>query len=43
MDDFVGEATKHVVTRAPCRVILTAPPSGDADELRGRVDADAPG
>nr|MBA3861595.1 amino acid permease [Solirubrobacterales bacterium] len=42
MDDFVGEATKHVVTRAPCRVILTAPPSGDADELRGRVDADAP-
>ncbi|HEV2753851.1 MAG TPA: amino acid permease, partial [Solirubrobacteraceae bacterium] len=28
-DDFVGEATKYVVTRAPCRVILTAPPAGE--------------
>jgi len=27
LDDFVGEATKYVVTRAPCRVILTAPPA----------------
>ena len=43
MDDFVSEATKYVVTRAPCRVILTAPPSGDADELRGGVATDAPG
>jgi len=40
MDDFVGEATKHVVTRAPCRVILTAPPAGDAEELRRGVAAD---
>ena len=26
LDNFVGEATKHVVRKAPCRVILTAPP-----------------
>ncbi|MDP2710853.1 MAG: amino acid permease [Solirubrobacteraceae bacterium] len=30
LDNFVGEATKHVVRKAPCRVILTAPP-GDED------------
>jgi APA family basic amino acid/polyamine antiporter len=29
-DNFVGEATKYVVTKAPCRVILTAPPAGEA-------------
>ncbi len=29
LDDFVGDATKYVVTRAPCRVILTAPPAGE--------------
>jgi APA family basic amino acid/polyamine antiporter len=27
-ENFVGDATKYVVTRAPCPVILTAPPSG---------------
>jgi APA family basic amino acid/polyamine antiporter len=26
LDNFVGEATKYVVRKAPCRVILTAPP-----------------
>jgi APA family basic amino acid/polyamine antiporter len=26
---FVGETTKYVVDKAPCRVILTAPPSSD--------------
>ncbi len=31
LDNFVGEATKHVVRKAPCRVILTAPPAGDRD------------
>jgi APA family basic amino acid/polyamine antiporter len=30
MDNFVGEATKLVVRKAPCRVILTAPPAEDA-------------
>jgi APA family basic amino acid/polyamine antiporter len=29
LDDFVGDATKYVVTKAPCRVILTAPPATD--------------
>jgi basic amino acid/polyamine antiporter, APA family len=27
LDNFVGDATKHVVRKAPCRVILTAPPA----------------
>jgi basic amino acid/polyamine antiporter, APA family len=30
MDDFVGEATKYVLAKAPCQVILTAPPASDA-------------
>ena len=29
MDNFVGDATKYVVSKAPCEVILTAPPSSD--------------
>ena len=28
-DQFVGEVTRYVVTKAPCRVILTAPPARD--------------
>ncbi len=31
MDNFVGDATKHVVRKAPCRVILTAPPAVEPD------------
>jgi APA family basic amino acid/polyamine antiporter len=30
LDDFVGEATKYVLAKAPCAVILTAPPASDA-------------
>ncbi|MFP5362931.1 MAG: amino acid permease [Thermoleophilia bacterium] len=30
LDNFVGEATKHVVRKARCRVILTAPPAQDS-------------
>jgi basic amino acid/polyamine antiporter, APA family len=26
-DTFVGETTRYVITKAPCRVILTAPPA----------------
>ena len=33
-DTFVGETTRYVVNKAPCRVILTAPPAADAAELR---------
>ncbi|MCW2985402.1 MAG: amino acid permease, partial [Conexibacter sp.] len=29
MDNFVGDATKYVVSKANCEVILTAPPSSD--------------
>ena len=29
LDDFVGEATKYVLAKAPCPVILTAPPASD--------------
>jgi APA family basic amino acid/polyamine antiporter len=29
MDNFVGDATKYVVSKAGCEVILTAPPSSD--------------
>ena len=29
LDNFVGDVTKYVVQKAPCRVILTAPPSTD--------------
>lgn len=29
MDNFVGDATKYVVSKAPCEVILTAPPAAD--------------
>jgi basic amino acid/polyamine antiporter, APA family len=28
LDNYVGEITKYVIRKAPCRVILTAPPSG---------------
>jgi APA family basic amino acid/polyamine antiporter len=28
LDNYVGEITKYVVNKAPCRVILTAPPAG---------------
>ena len=31
-ENFVGDVTKHVVTKAPCRVILTAPPAADMPE-----------
>jgi APA family basic amino acid/polyamine antiporter len=29
LDDFVGEATKYVLAKAPCQIILTAPPASD--------------
>jgi APA family basic amino acid/polyamine antiporter len=29
LDNFIGDATKNVVRKAPCRVILTAPPATD--------------
>jgi APA family basic amino acid/polyamine antiporter len=29
LDNFVGEATKYVLAKAPCQVILTAPPASE--------------
>ena len=29
LDDFIGESTKYVLSKAPCQVILTAPPASD--------------
>jgi basic amino acid/polyamine antiporter, APA family len=28
-DRFVGDTTRYVVDKAPCKVILTAPPAGE--------------
>ncbi len=46
MDNFVGDATKYVVRKAPCRVILTAPPgevpaAGGAPSEHGALASDA--
>src|SRR3954453_14093126 len=39
LDNFVGEVTKYVVNKAPCRVILTAPAASDGGA--GPPDADS--
>ena len=36
LDNFVGDATKYVVRKAPCRVLLTAPAGEDAETGRSR-------
>jgi basic amino acid/polyamine antiporter, APA family len=35
LDNYVGEITKYVVRKAPCRVILTAPPAGWQKRFEG--------
>jgi APA family basic amino acid/polyamine antiporter len=47
LDNFVGEVTKYVVMKAPCQVILTAPPASEwhakvAGEAVGNGDGAAP-
>ncbi|MGZ4268984.1 MAG: amino acid permease [Solirubrobacteraceae bacterium] len=39
LDNFVGEVTKYVVTKAPCQVILTAPPASEWRAKVGEGDA----
>jgi basic amino acid/polyamine antiporter, APA family len=34
-DRFVGETTRYVVEKAPCKVILTAPPAGEEGTREG--------
>ena len=35
LDNYVGDITKYVIRKAPCRVILTAPP--DRQNVPGRA------
>ena len=34
-DRFVGETTRYVIDKAPCKVILTAPPAGEEGTREG--------
>ena len=34
-DRYVGEMTRYVLEKAPCRVIITAPPAGEPQEREG--------
>ncbi|HEX5309526.1 MAG TPA: amino acid permease [Solirubrobacteraceae bacterium] len=46
MENFVGDAIKQVVSKAKCRVIVTAPPAREASAANGREDgvlAEGPG
>jgi basic amino acid/polyamine antiporter, APA family len=36
-DRFVGETTRYVIEKAPCRVILTAAPAGEEEGSREGV------
>ncbi len=43
-DTYVGETTRYVVTKAPCRVVLTAPPAEGPDPTRvADTDVEVPG
>ena len=43
LENFVGDVTKYVVAKAPCQVILTAPPArGPAAPRHGRGGRPAP-
>jgi APA family basic amino acid/polyamine antiporter len=42
-ENFVGEITKTVVAKAPCQVILTAPPAGELPTLGPEVTVGADG
>jgi APA family basic amino acid/polyamine antiporter len=40
-ENYVGEATKTVIAKAPCTVILTAPPMDDSAVSAGAAAPDA--
>jgi APA family basic amino acid/polyamine antiporter len=42
LEGFVGDITKYVVSKASCRVIVTAPPSGEKGSAAPAPDDDAP-
>jgi APA family basic amino acid/polyamine antiporter len=38
LENFVGDVTKYVISKAQCRVIVTAPAAGDSlPERRSRL------
>jgi APA family basic amino acid/polyamine antiporter len=44
LDNYIGEVTKYVVRKAPCRVILTAPPApADRSATSARTSSDGGG
>ncbi|TMK40738.1 MAG: amino acid permease [Actinobacteria bacterium] len=43
LENFVGDVTKYVVSKAQCRVILTAPPEDGRDEQGGDGQRASPG
>lgn len=42
LDNYVGEVTKYVVSKAPCRVIITAPPTDWRERFERRRQSVAP-
>jgi nucleotide-binding universal stress UspA family protein len=38
LDNFLGEITKYVIAKAPCQVIITAPPAAE-DGTQERADS----
>jgi APA family basic amino acid/polyamine antiporter len=43
LENYVGEVTKYVIRKAPCRVILTAPPADWRAKFDGNRDRDGSG
>ncbi len=43
LDNYVGEITKYVIRKAPCRVILTAPPANWREKFDRLPPAERPG
>src|ERR671930_277074 len=39
LDNFVGDVTKYVIAKAPCQVILTAPPASESRRRAGAAVA----
>jgi APA family basic amino acid/polyamine antiporter len=41
LDNFVGDVTKYVIAKAPCQVILTAPPASETPARKREPEAEA--
>jgi APA family basic amino acid/polyamine antiporter len=40
LDNFVGDVTKYVIAKAPCQVILTAPPASESRRVKDPEPSD---